>query len=64
LVSGTLFGPATNFSSFVELFLDSYWFNDVGCPLWREVESIVFSWSYLLILFLRLPQPRGPASCI
>jgi hypothetical protein len=29
LVSGTPFGPATNFSSFLELFLDSYCFNDV-----------------------------------
>jgi hypothetical protein len=30
LVSGTPFGPATNFCSFLELFLYSYWFNDVG----------------------------------
>jgi hypothetical protein len=30
LVSGTPFGPVTNFSSFLELFLDGFWFNDVG----------------------------------
>jgi hypothetical protein len=27
LVSGRRFGPATNFSYLLELFLDSYWFN-------------------------------------
>jgi hypothetical protein len=46
LVSGTPFGSATNFSSFLELFLDSYWFNDVGRLLWREVGSVVLNWTY------------------
>jgi hypothetical protein len=44
LMSGTLFGPATNFSPFLELFLDDFWFNDVGRLLWREVGSVVLSW--------------------
>jgi hypothetical protein len=30
LVLGTPFGTATNISSSLDLFLDSFWFNDVG----------------------------------
>jgi hypothetical protein len=76
LVSGTLFGPATNFSSFVELFLDGYWFNDVGRFLRREVASVVLSWAHLIdsafetpptwrVMFLYLfPQEQGsPVVC-
>jgi hypothetical protein len=48
MVSGTLFGPATNFSSFLELFIDSYWFNNVGRLLWREVGFVVLSWAYFI----------------
>jgi hypothetical protein len=35
------------FSFFLQLFLDSYRFLDVGSPLWREVVSVVFNffWS-------------------
>jgi hypothetical protein len=43
LVSGTPFGPATNFSSFLELVLDGFWFNYVGCLLWREIRSVVLN---------------------
>jgi hypothetical protein len=35
LVSGTLFGPATTFPSFLQLLLDSYLINVVGHLLWR-----------------------------
>jgi hypothetical protein len=57
-------------------FLDSFGFVDVGHPLWREVGSVLFSTAFLrseshgthehilLSLFLRLPQPGGPISCI
>jgi hypothetical protein len=44
LVSGNSFEPATNFSSFLELFLDGFWFNDVECFLWQEVGSVILSW--------------------
>jgi hypothetical protein len=78
--------PATKFSFCSSLVLDSYWFSDVGRPLWREVGSVVFSFfsfllgiasagflsseshrthvHILLILFLSLPPPGGPCSCI
>jgi hypothetical protein len=48
LVSGTPFGPATNFSSFYKLFLDSYTFNDARRPLWREVGSVVLSRAHFI----------------
>jgi hypothetical protein len=44
LVSGTHLGPVTNFFPFLfDYFLDIFGFVDVGCPLWREVGSVVFS---------------------
>jgi hypothetical protein len=43
LVSGTYLGPATNFSLFLWLFLDSWRFVDVGSPLWRENGSVICS---------------------
>jgi hypothetical protein len=61
LVSGTHFRPATNFFSFfLWLFLDSYGFIDVGRPLWREVESVVFNfcWASPMQTFSGL-SPKG-----
>jgi hypothetical protein len=75
LVSGTPLGPATNFSSFLDLFLDSYWSNDVGRLLWREVGSVVLSWAHFIdsifetpptwrVMFLYFPQEQGsPVVC-
>jgi hypothetical protein len=43
-VSGTHLGPATNFShSLFDYFLGNLGFVGVGCPLWREVGSVLFS---------------------
>jgi hypothetical protein len=43
LVPVTHLRPATNFLTYLWLFLDSCLFVDVGRPLWREVGSVVFS---------------------
>jgi hypothetical protein len=42
------FRTCDQFSSFRKLFLDSYWFNDVGHLLWRAVGSVVLSWAYFI----------------
>jgi hypothetical protein len=55
LMSDTPLGPATNFSFFLELFLDRYWFNDVGRLLWREVGSVVFSWEQCIDSIFETP---------
>jgi hypothetical protein len=75
LGSGTNFFPFS-----LWLFLESYRFVDAGRSLWREVGSVVFSFcraspaflrseshgthEHILFLFLRLPEPGGPGSCI
>jgi hypothetical protein len=41
-----LLEPVTNFSFFLHLFLDNYWFNDVGRLLWQEVGSEV--WGHVM----------------
>jgi hypothetical protein len=43
LISGTHLGPETNFPPFYYLFLGCYGFVYVGCPLWWEVGSVIFS---------------------
>jgi hypothetical protein len=46
-VPGSHLGTATNFSPpLFDYFLDSFWFVDVGRPLWREVWSVLFSFCW------------------
>jgi hypothetical protein len=73
LVSGTHLGPATNFShSLFDYFLDSFEVCWCGVPsltghcqtLPAQPFSGLGPEHSLLSLFLRLPQPGGPSSCI
>jgi hypothetical protein len=56
--------PATNFSSFLGLFLDSYWFNNLGRLIWREVTSVVLCGTHFIDSIFKTPPPEGLCYCI